>query len=502
MIVSEILSIQDYSLTIHTNQSSVPILKGINLTIAEGEIIGLIGPSGCGKSMLAKSILGLTPKIRIEKQGIIRLGYLNLINASSKELLNVRNSQVGLIFQHSKTLLNPSQTIYKQISEKITLLNHDKANVKEEIKDLLECVGLVPAEKYFTRYVHELSGGQVQRVLIAIALANNPTLLIADEPVSALDSKTKEEILNLLTEIHQTRRLSILLISHETTIIERMCNRVYEMGNGEISESIDSDSWDPLSHGVSHGVEMTKQTKIAQPSILLDIKNLCLSYNQASSWFNSKASKVTTVFEDFSLQIFKGEILGIYGSSRSGKTSLAKVLSRLSTYGSGEMIWKGKTLSILSGENLKDFRSACQIIFQDSYSSLAPHRRLLSQMNDLKIVNSTLSDEMIIEMLTELGLEEQHLNRYPRELSGGQRKRMLIARTLLLDPEFIICDEILASLDYDVAMRILGILRSQVIDRGITLLYISHDLKLIERIADRVVNMDDYSKVSRDVIVR
>ncbi len=495
MIVSEILRIQDYTLTIHTNQSPVSILKGINLTISEGEIVGLIGPSGCGKSMLAKSILGLTPKIETEKEGAIMLHNLNLLDVSNQDLLTVRNSQVGLIFQHSKTLLNPSQTIYKQIAEKVTIMNRD-SSAKDLIKNLLESVGLVPAEKYFTRYVHELSGGQVQRVLIALALANNPPLLIADEPVSALDSLTKEEILNLLEEIHQSRNLSILIISHEEATIKRMCGRVYEMDNGKISESIDIKNWHPASNGET----LTSLTKLASPSILLDIRNLSLSYKQASSWFSPNHSKVTSVFEDFSLQIFKGEILGIYGSSGSGKTSLAKVLSRLSPYDSGEIVWKGKNISSLSGGDLADFRSSCQIIFQDSYSSLAPHRTLFSQMDDLKIVNPTLSNDIIIQMLKEMGLEEQHLHRYPRELSGGQRKRMLIARTLLIEPEFIICDEILSSLDYAVAVRILGMLKSQVIDRSITLLYISHNLSIIERLANRVLNMDDYSKVSRDAV--
>ncbi len=488
--MTEVLQVTDFSLTISGNQGLIPILNNIHMQIYSGEVVGLMGDSGSGKSMLAKSILGLSPKINTLKDGSIILNGRNISSTTENELIQVRKEQIGLIFQHSRTLLNPIQTIGKQIGEKISHQNPTSLQAQKQVIDLLESVDLIPGDRYIKRYAHELSGGQVQRVLIAIALANNPQLIIADEPVSALDSKTKEEILQLLERLQQSKQLTLLIISHDPLVIQRLCKRVYEIQHGVIGSSIDIDDWTIGNKEINNNSSSNQSKRV-----LIDVRNLTKSYIQSSNWFSFKKENPTLIFDDFSLKIYQGEFLGIHGSSGSGKSTLARILTRLEPFDQGHVLWNGIDIYQLNRKGFKEFRSACQIIFQDSYSSLAPHRTLLSQFEDIIKVKPSLTLRDFHSILAELNLEEQHLSRYPKELSGGQRKRMLIARTLLMEPEFIICDEILTGLDQEVATKILEIFNQKVRERGITVLYISHDLAMISKISDRVVDLDDYSQV-------
>lgn len=491
--MSEVLEVKGFSLSILEEEGDISILRDIDMQISSGEVVGLFGDSGSGKSMLAKSILGLSPTDHTSQKGQIIINGLNLSSSNESDLIHVRKEQIGLIFQQSKTLLNPIQTIGKQIGEKISYKRPKSQGTQKQVIELLESVDLRPGKRYIKRYVHELSGGQVQRALIALALANNPQLIIADEPVSALDSKTKEDILRLLENIHQTRQIALLIISHDPSVIHRLCHRVYEISQGVISPSLDINDWRYNKKAIHPNTLENKKDQI-----LIEINGLIKSYDQSSNWFSYKKEKPTLIFDKFSFKIYRGEILGIHGSSGSGKSTLAHILSRLESFDGGSIIWEGEDIQQLNKQRFRAYRAACQIIFQDAYSSLAPHRTLMSQFEDIILVKPTLTRNDINTILVEMNLEEKHLSRYPRELSGGQRKRMVIAKTLLLEPEFIICDEILAGLDQDVASKIIELFTDKVKERGITLLYISHDLDMISRLSDRVIDLDNYSQVEAE----
>ena len=496
--VEKLLDIVDLKLGIANDREAKLILKDISFNICVGDRVGVIGRSGSGKSMLAKAILGLNNQIRKYSQTgqIVWMGGqapIDLAQIEDDSLQKVRQAEIGLVFQQSAQVFNPTQTIGKQLLEKLVV----KENSKATILAGLEEVELNPSERFFNAYPHNLSGGQLQRALLALSLINEPRLLIADEPLSALDSTTQNQILKLLKKIVDGRGAALLIISHDLGQVFDLCDRVIVLENHTISEQgmISQILQDPqtkltkayqASLGTTPAKVMTSETK----DVLISIKNVTKVYRKKNSFLKAK-SELDSVLDNYNLDIYRGEILGLYGKSGSGKSTLARMILILESYDSGLISYAGTNLQSISKHDLKAFRSKAQIIFQDPFSSMSPHRTVKQHFEDVCYASGKrMNENDVLTALKRVGMVAEHLHRIPKQLSGGERQRVLIARALYMQIEFLICDEIFASLDVLAAESIEALLRDLVKEKGLTILFISHDMKVINQFCDRKASLD------------
>ncbi len=496
--VEKLLAIKNLDLSIANGEETQLILNDISFNISVGDRVGLIGQSGSGKSMLARAILGLNNHIKHYSQTgqIVWMGGeapIDLGVSKDDSLQRIRQKKIGLVFQQSAQVFNPTQSIGKQLLEKLGA----KKNRKATILRGLEEVELVPSDRFFCAYPHNLSGGQLQRALLALALINEPSLLIADEPISALDSVIQDQILKLLKKIVDRRGAALLVISHDLGQVFELCDKVIVLENNTIGEQgpIERILQDPQTtltkgyladHVSTHGVMMPSDVQ----EVLVAIKDISKVYRKNSSFIKAN-NDLHVVFDKYNLNIYKGEILGLYGKSGSGKSTLARMILQLEAYDSGQISYADKDLKSLSKQGLKAFRSKAQIIFQDPFSSMSPHRTVKQHFEDVGYTSGrAMNENDALTALKRVGMAAEHLHRIPKQLSGGERQRVLIARTLFMKVEFLICDEIFASLDVLAAQRIAALLRDLVKEEGLTLLFISHDMKVINRLCDRKVSLD------------
>lgn len=494
--MAELLEIKELSLSLPKKDDDLYLLNKISVEIGIGEQVGLIGESGSGKSMLARAILGLNLQIKNLKQSgqILWHGSDEIIDiANSLNLQELRQREIGLVFQQSAQIFNPSQTIGYQLSEKCIA----SVQRKEQILDLLEEVEL-SSERFYNAYPHQLSGGQLQRALIAMALINEPKLLIADEPLSALDSSTQKKILLLLRRIITQRATALLIISHDLSQVFELCDSLIVLENGAIAEcgktaDILKNPQSKLTkaYNAEQSELLTTRAEIEKKSVLISVQDLCLSYKKRNSIF-SRDIQDLEVLKDFNLEIREGEVLGLYGESGCGKSSLARLILKLEPPTSGSIFYKDNSIWSFDKTRMREFRSKAQIIFQDTFSSMSPHRTIKQHFEDAaKAGQKKLGEQTMFDNLAKVGLSDIHLERLPKHLSGGERQRVLIARALYMDVEFLICDEILASLDVIVSQEILLLLKKIVLERSLTLLFISHDVAVLEDICDRVIYFGD-----------
>lgn len=498
--MSTLLDISNLRLVIGSGSKTAVILDDVSFAINEGDMVGLIGASGSGKSMTARAILGLNRGAQFHVSGSISFLGQEILSSSEAELSGIRNKDIGIVFQQSAQVFNPVVTVGEQIAEKLEIFSYkgDSSNkITEEVYNLLATVDLNPPDVFYNAYAHQLSGGQLQRCLIALALANNPRLIIADEPVSSLDTKSKKNVLDLIRKIHTEHGIALLLISHDIAIVKALCNELVIIEEGRIVHSGSMADAGMVQHPLLQAYDGTQTQKAISPNNeaslqpLFSISGLTKSYEnrkQAISLTGSEAPR-TFLYRDFSLDIYPGEVVGIHGPSGSGKSTLGRILMRLELYDIGIVLFKGQDIVDFDKDSLKKFRSSCQMIFQDSYNSLAPHRTILSQIRDVASVVDDIRDTEIRKVFKEVSLSEDLFDRYPGELSGGQRQRVMIARALLIDPEFLVCDEILASLDVVVSLEILSMLHNLSKARNLAILYISHNVELMESIADRMIEI-------------
>ena len=478
-----ILQLENYCLTRTSTDRSWPILRDISLTVARGEIVGLVGHSGSGKSMLLRSILGLNDLLfNVHESGRISYFYrdgaqVDILQAG-EDLRKLRRSEIGLIFQHSQEVLNPSQTIGHQISEKFIIVGRE---TQEQVYNLLEEVELIPGDNYYKRFPHELSGGQIQRVLIAMALVNAPDLLLADEPVSALDTETQYKVLDLIRKLSDNRGLSLILVSHDGNLVRDYCHRIIALEDGELI---------PYRYAEIGLVEPRPvMVQSVKSKILFELDQVNKTYHSRS--ILGKNINRVEVFKNLSLKIYQGEILCVTGKTGSGKSTLGKLLVGLETSDSGQVNYLGNSIYEMSEDEVSSYKRSCQFIFQDPLSSMAPHRTMTAFLGDVFSVKKQPYDESIVtELLTKVALDYSLLSRRPKELSGGQRQRFMIARALLMGASFLICDEILASVDSRVSEKIIKLLINLNQEEGITLLYITHDIIIANRIGHRIINLD------------
>ncbi len=483
-----VLKIENLQLSIGASSHLVPILDGLSFQLNRNEVLGLVGASGSGKTMTLKSIIRLLEAIPdYHLSGKIfytdnRGENYDLISADNDDLLTFRRSQVGVIFQQSAQVLNPSIIIGDQIKERIELSGvSDSIKSKEGVMDLLDEVLLSPASQYYNRYPHQLSGGQLQRTLIAMALANSPLLLLADEPTFNLDKEAEQEIIDLLVSIKEKRELSILFVSHDMDLVNSFCDRVIYIKEGRIDNS-------GMSRDSIHTQENSKR-EIKNHKAIVELRNINKAYEDSSSFWNKTSSHA--VLKNFDLTIKEAQIVGLVGPSGCGKSTVAKIIAGIDDEYEGEYLLKDINVKTFRKSDVIRMRREVQIIFQDSYSAMPPHIRVIDLFTHIiDTYNLNLNRSDIIELLGHVGLGEELLDRLPGQLSGGQRQRLLIAKALLVKPKLLICDEIVSSLDDFNKLSVLKVIRELVENQGIAILFISHDMKVVKKICDKIYAMN------------
>jgi len=478
-----LLSIKNLSLSF----GQTKVLRDVSFDIKKGEMLAVVGESGSGKSLTALSCLGLQPA-NAKLQG--KILFNNQDVAHEKNFQKLRGRKISMIFQEPMTALNPLHTIGKQIGEM------GNANVSE----LLEKVGLSKFKNRLNAYPHELSGGERQRVMIAMAIANNPDLLIADEPTTALDVTIQAKILKLLKELQSELGMAMLFISHDLTVVRRMADRVAVMKNGEIVEIGDVEEVfsNPQHEYTRHLLNSEPKGEPlpcpAQAKNILECQNVKV-YFPIKTGFLKRVSGYVKAVDDISIAIAEQSTLGIVGESGSGKTTLGFALLRL-IKSEGKILFLGNSISNLQTRELRPLRAQMQLVFQDPYSSLNPRMRVRDIIAEGLLVhypnkNSAEREAEINQILQEVGLDSAIKDRYPHEFSGGQRQRISIARAMVLHPKLVVLDEPTSALDLSVQAQIIDLLKHFQKTRGISYIFISHDLRVVRAIAQNVIIMQN-----------
>lgn len=525
-----LLNIKNLSISFGNKKSKVEVVHGISLHITENEILGVVGESGSGKSVTAMAILGLLPKKNTRLKGEILFNNKDLLNESKNEIRKLRGNEIAMIFQEPMTALNPSITCGNQVSEIIRLhLKYSASKAKKETISLFEKVKLPRPKEIYNSYPHQISGGQMQRVMIAMAIACKPKLLIADEPTTALDVTVQKEIMLLLKEIQKETKMSMLFISHDLGLVSEIVDRVAVMYKGHVVEegsafqvfkmpkedytkalmasrpSLDVRLKElptiaSLAERSFKSMEVTPQERalkhkdIYTKVPLLEILNVKKEYYSNAGFFTKK--KVINAVDEVSFKVFEGETLGLVGESGCGKSTLGKAILQLEKATSGSIKYRGKELTQLTSNELRKLRKEIQLIFQDPYSSLNP-RMLIGEtiMEPMKVhkigKNYKERKNKVLSILKQVELDESYFNRYPHELSGGQRQRVGIARTIAMEPKLVVCDESVSALDISVQAQVLNLLNELKDDFGFTYIFISHDLAVVKFMADQLLVMKE-----------
>lgn len=530
MSKNNILSVENLSISFFNNSEEKEIIHNISYQLQQNEILGIVGESGSGKSVSTMAILGLLPK-KISKitSGSILFKGEDLTTLDSKAFQEIRGNKISVIFQEPMSSLNPSMTCGKQVSE--VILQHkniSKTEAKAKVISLFEQVKLPIPETTYNKYPHEISGGQMQRVMIAMAIACEPEILIADEPTTALDVTVQKEIIQLLKELQAKNNMSILFITHDLSLISEIAHRVLVMYKGEVVEQGDLQEvftkpknnytkalissrpsldyrlktlptiqdylQDTTSKEIITEADREKHHKtIYSKAPLLEIINLEKEYFNTSGLFHK--TEGFKAVNNVSFKLYEGETLGLVGESGCGKSTLGKAILQLDKATAGSIIYKGEDITKVSKQKMRELRKEIQIIFQDPYASLNPRltvgNAILEPMKVHKLFSSDKErKEKVLEILNRVGLGADSYDRYPHEFSGGQRQRIGIARTIALQPKLIICDESVSALDISVQAQVLNLLNELKADFGFTYIFISHDLAVVKYMADQLLVMN------------
>ncbi|MBI1341354.1 MAG: dipeptide ABC transporter ATP-binding protein [Terrimonas sp.] len=531
-----VLEVKDLSLSFQSSGGRTQALNGISFQVRENEILAIVGESGSGKSVTALSILQLLNITQAKyTSGEICFWEKNktpvdLLPLDPKKIQEYRGSRISIIFQEPMTSLNPVFTCGYQVTEAI--LQHNRisyAAAKQKTLSWFEKVKLPDPASVFRRYPHQLSGGQKQRVMIAMAMCCNPSLLICDEPTTALDVTVQKTILDLVKELRKQTGMAVIFITHDLGVVAEVADRCLVMYKGRIveensvsvlfsqpvhpytkallacrpanhpkgerlpvvSDFLSEETANPL-------IRAEQQTtlplmKRTPETVMLDVQNLSVHFHQKSSVFGRLLPVIKAV-DDVSFTLHTGETLGLVGESGCGKTSLGRCLLRLLEPTAGKIYYKGTDLLLKNRKELLPLRKDIQIIFQDPFSSLNPRIQIGNALSEpLKVHEPGLTRQQrkdrIISLLEKVDLKPSHYNRYPHEFSGGQRQRIVIARALSLQPSFIVCDESVSALDVSVQAQVLNLISDLKREFGFTVIFISHDLSVVHYISDRIMVM-------------
>ncbi len=548
--MNKLLELKNLITEFQTEESVVKAVNGISFSVNKGETVGVVGESGSGKSVTSLSIMRLISSPgKISGGEIIfyseKRGAVNLLSLPEKEMRSYRGNEIAMIFQEPMTSLNPVFTCGNQVAEALILHKKmSKKEAREKTISLFEKVKLPRPANIFDSYPHQLSGGQKQRVMIAMAMSCDPSLLIADEPTTALDVTVQATILDLMRQLQQETGMGLIFITHDLGVIAELADKVVVMYKGKIVEQgtvleIFSNPQHPYTKGllacrpplekrlrvlptisdfmkeekdgsfieikktvdetignlvVTKEETTTHHQKLYAQQPMLEVKNLKTYFPIRKGVFGRVTDYVKAV-DDVSFDVYPGETLGLVGESGCGKTTLGRTIIRLTEPKSGQVIFKGKDFAILEGKELRQMRKHIQIIFQDPYSSLNPRMTIGEAIFEpMKVHGLHDGDkqrkEKVMELLSRVNMKEEHYNRYPHEFSGGQRQRICIARALALQPQFIICDESVSALDVSIQAQVLNLLNELKRDFEFTYIFISHDLSVVKFMSDRMVVMN------------
>ncbi|MBE0655560.1 MAG: ABC transporter ATP-binding protein [Bacteroidales bacterium] len=529
---NELLEIS--GLSVCNKSSGEEILKNLSFSIEKEKITGIVGESGSGKSVTALSIMGLLPPSLQITDGRIELhhknGPLDICKLLPAKMQQIRGKDLAMIFQEPMTSLNPSMKCGVQASETLMFHYHKSADeARLKILELFHHTGLPEPERIFSSYPHQLSGGQRQRVMIAMALSAGPSLLIADEPTTALDVSVQKSIIKLLRNLQRELSLTVLFITHDLRLLGEIADRIVVMRSGEVVE-VNSRSnifirpqatytkgllecQPPLDHKpgrlltiqdfegssgkaprLSEDKPISRQGKKVKEEILR-IRELSITYKQGSGILAPRKRNFT-VLHKLNLELLKGETLGLVGESGCGKTTLGKAILLLIEKKSGEIMYRGRNIAEMAPKERKVFRKNIQVVFQDPYASLNPRMKIGSVLAEARHTHfpeetHSLRWDKINSLMGQAGLSAASLDKYPHEFSGGQRQRIGILRALVTEPEIIVLDEAVSALDVSVQAQILNLLNDLKNEFELSYLFISHDLAVVNYMSDRILVMKE-----------
>ena len=500
--MSPLYSVQNLTIDLPAWGDRRHAVKDVSLELYPNEILCIVGESGSGKSVLARSLMGLFPSKHVRpSQGEILLDGENVLAMTAEELRSIRGDKVAMIFQEPMTALNPLLTIGEQILEVIEIHRPDmRKEAFQRVVNVLADVHLPNPEQIFHAYPHQLSGGQRQRAMIAMALILEPKCLIADEPTTALDVTTQAQILKLIKELQHKHQTAVVFITHDFGVVAEIADRIAVMESGRVVEVNQAHA---LLTSPQHSY--TKTLLDAVPSIYPEKQRdysssvqIALAVKDLSKVFTTKrglfggASREVRALSNVSFDLKEGETLGVVGESGSGKSTLAKCIARLVDADAGQVLISGEDFLSVKGESLRKFRRNVQLVFQDPYSSLDPRQKVGSIITEGPILHGQdkeTATRRMIELLETVGLDKKAANRFPHEFSGGQRQRIGIARALALQPRLLIADEAVSALDVSVQAQVLRLLKDIRDQFKLTLLFITHDLRVAAQICDSIMVM-------------
>jgi peptide/nickel transport system ATP-binding protein len=545
-----ILSVKNLVVEFHTSEGITRAVNNVSFDIPLGKTIGIVGESGSGKSVTSLAVMGLLqkPAARIP-QGEIFFNGVDLLKMDENQMRKIRGNDISMIFQEPMTSLNPVFKVGEQIAESLRI--HKGLSNKaawDRAVELMNEVGIPNPAASAHKYPHEMSGGQKQRVMIAMAISCEPKLLIADEPTTALDVTIQKQVLELLHKLQQSKNMSMMFITHDLGVIGDIADDVVVMYRSNVVEknnanSIFTTATHPYTKGLlacrpklganpkrlltvsdfmtEEGVEKQVTAERVQvfdkesmpdrsDKILVEVKNLVTQFPIKGGIFGRTVDHFKAV-DNVSFKIKKGKTLGLVGESGCGKTTLGRTILRLIEPASGSIIYDGKDITHVYAEELRQLRKKMQIIFQDPYSSLNPRMTVADILIEPLVIHGVGASKserlgMAKELIEKVGLKSNQMNRYPHEFSGGQRQRICIARALMLRPEFVICDESVSALDVSVQAQVLNLLLDLQDEFGLTYVFISHDLSVVNFIADevgvmyagKIIEMDKASSIYKN----
>ncbi len=544
-----ILTVKHLNIRFKTSSTILEAVKDLNFELSVGETVGIVGESGSGKSVTSLALLRLlpaAPNCTLSGEILLKTQEGKLVDLSQipeKQMVAIRGKEIAMIFQEPMTSLNPVLTCGFQVAEAVQA--HEKLNSDEAKKRaiyLFERVQLPDTERIWRSYPHQLSGGQQQRVMIAMALSCRPSILIADEPTTALDVTVQQNILKLLKELQQEFQMAMIFISHDLSVIREVADKILVMKKGEVVESGSAAAiFHSPQHPYTRGLlacrpslayklrrlptieifessstqsidnqlfsKIIAEQKITATDIerriselserknLVEVKNLSVRFAAEKNWFG-KTTRFTQAVDDVSFVVKKGETLGLVGESGCGKTTLSRALLRLIPSDEGQIFFEENDIFQLNQPQMRRQRREMQIIFQDPFSSLNPKIRIGDAITEPLEVHKIYDNQAqrkaaVMELLETVGLSTEHFYRYPHEFSGGQRQRVGIARALALRPKFLICDESVSALDVSVQAQVLNLLTELREKLGLTYIFISHDLAVVKQMSDRIMVMQN-----------
>ncbi|NNU50861.1 ABC transporter ATP-binding protein [Rhizobium sp. WYCCWR 11279] len=497
-----VIDARNVAVNFKVEDGMVEAVKDVSFQLYRGETIAIVGESGSGKSVTARTVMGLLSKRAVvSEKSTVAYDGSNILKFSERARRKLRGDRISMIFQEPMSSLNPIYTIGSQIVEAIRVHRRiSKRDAQKRALELLEHVQIPDPAARLMQYPHQLSGGQRQRVMIAMALANDPDVLIADEPTTALDVTVQAQILNLIRNLQKELGMAVILITHDLTVVRQFSDYVYVMQLGEVrehntTEALFANPQDVYTKHLLASEPRGQANPLPEGSdVILEAKGVRVSFMMRHGTFLKPAMRELVAVDSLDLTLRRHETLGLVGESGSGKTTFGQAILRLNTPESGEIHFDHQPIHGLSRAEMRPLRARMQVVFQDPFSSLNPRMTIGQIIEEGLVVNrlgATKAErqDRVREALIAAGMPGNILSRFPHEFSGGQRQRIAIARAIALEPEFILLDEPTSALDLSVQAQIIELLRKLQDERGLSYLFISHDLKVVRALCHRVIVM-------------